>query len=423
MREPHGPALAARQFAVEGNALTVGGLAVSEIAKAVGTPLFIYDAAAMRTAHARLAAALGDGADVYYSVKANPAAGVISLFAARGCGMEIASVGEYRRVRAAGVAADRIIFAGPGKRASELEAVMREGIGEIHVESLEEIGRIGEIGDRLGVTVKASIRVNPVPRVQAGAMRMGGKATPFGFAEEDIGAAVDAILACPAMELVGVHVYGGTQILDADALVGQWQHAIEIAAAVAEMARRALHTIDLGGGLGVPYFAGEAELDLGRVAEAMPGLLAQLRGHRLLEQTRLIVEPGRYLTGPGGLYVMEINAVKRSRGSRFLVTDGGMHHHLAASGNLGQVIKRDYPVVAPARLEDAALAPATVVGPLCTPLDTLARDALLPDDLRAGDLVAVLQSGAYGPTASPAGFLGHPAPAEIIVDQGSFRPA
>lgn len=423
MPEPHSPAMAtaARHFGIDGSDLVVGGVPVREIAEAVGTPLYIYDAEGMRTACRRLAGALGGHADIHYSVKANPSPAVIALFASQGCGMEVASLGEYGRARGAGVAPGRILFAGPGKRPAELEEVIGDGIGEIHVESMEEIGRIEGIGTRLGRKVKVAIRVNPVPKVQAGAMRMGGKPTPFGFPEEELGEVVEAIEAASTMHLVGVHVYGGTQILDAGLLVAQWHHAVEVAAAVASMTGWPLETIDLGGGLGIPYFENEPELDLSVVAAAMPELAGKLRGDPLLAQARLIVEPGRYLTGPAGLYVMEINAVKQSRGARFLITDGGMHHHLAASGNLGQIIKRNYPIVAPAHIDAADLAPAMVVGPLCTPLDTLARDALLPRHLKAGDLVAVLQSGAYGLTASPVGFLSHPLPAEIMVDDGAFR--
>jgi diaminopimelate decarboxylase len=178
-----------------------------------------------------------------------------------------------------------------------------------------------------------------------------------------------------------------------------------------------MRSIDLGGGLGIPYHAGDEPLDLARVRRGLPALTQMKRAEPLLEDARVIVEPGRYLAGPGGLYVARVIASKLSRDTRFVVTDGGMHHHLAASGNLGQVIKRDYPVLAPARMNATNLQRSTVVGPLCTPLDTLARAAELPQ-LQAGDLVAVMQSGAYGLSASPTGFLSHPAPAEILVDNG-----
>lgn len=408
--------MARATFAVDGPDLLVGGVPVARIAAHTGTPAYIHDGGVMRRNFRALAAALGGFAEIYYSVKANPAPAIVRLFLEEGAGMEIASVGEFRTALAAGTPPERILFAGPGKGRHELEEVIEGGIGEIHIESYEEIARI----DAIGKPVKAAIRINPVPTVQAGAMRMGGKPTAFGFDEEDLGQALAALAAARNIELVGVHIYGGTQILDADALIGQWRHAITLASRVAAEIGRPLRTIDLGGGLGIPYYAGEAALDLDLVAAQVPALCALVRADPMLAETRLIVEPGRFLTGNAGIYVAQINTVKHSRGARFVVTDGGMHHHLAASGNLGQIIKRDYPVVAPARMDDADVSQAIVAGPLCTPLDTLARDTSLPA-LVAGDLIAILQSGAYGLTASPVHFLGHAEPVGVIAEDGRFE--
>lgn len=411
----HGYEFARNLFEVKGDDLHVGGLSVRSVVSEVGSPAYIYDAGQMRRAYRRLAATLDGFASIYYSAKANPAEPVIRLFIEEGAGIEIASLGEYRAAIAAGASPRRIIFAGPGKRRQELEAVIRDGIGEIHIEGVDEIERIRSIG----MPVRASIRINPVPSVQVGAMRMGGKATAFGFDEEDLEAAVATIASTPNIELTGVHVYGGTQILDAAALIGGWRHAIDLAGRVARMTGRKLTTIDLGGGLGIPYYSGDRPLDLDKVAAAIPELTALMKSEPLLADAQVIVEPGRFLTGEAGVYVSEVNAVKQSRGVRFLVLEGGMNHHLAASGNLGQVIKRNYPVVAPAHMTRAPDLPATVVGPLCTPLDTLARDTGLPD-LRSGELVAVLQSGAYGLTASPVNFLSHPRPSEVLVENGKI---
>lgn len=416
-KAPHGPQMARDLFAVEGADLMVGGVSVRSIVETVGSPVFVYDGAVMRRSYRALADALGGFADIHYSVKANPAERIIGLFLDEGAGVEIASLGEYRAARNAGAAADRILFAGPGKRKSELDAVIGEGIGEIHLESLEEIERIEAISARLGKRVKAGLRINPVADAQAGAMRMGGKPTAFGFCEEELDDVLARLAGSAHIEIVGIHVYGGTQILDAAALLNQWRHAIRIAGTVAAQLARPLETIDLGGGLGIPYYAGEKSLDLDAVKSGLPELSSVLHADALLRHARIVVEPGRSIAGPGGIYVVEVNSVKQVRGTRFVITDGGMHHHLAASGNLGQIIKRDFPIVAAAQLDDVELAPATVVGPLCTPLDTLARDALLPR-LEAGDLIAVLQSGAYGPSASPGNFLSHPAAIEVLVEDG-----
>ena len=410
----------AEHFAVAGPDLLVGGVPVREIAAAAGTPAFIYDGGVMRRAYRSLARVLDGFAVIHYSVKANPAPAVIRLFLDEGAGVEIASIGEYRLARAAGAAAGSMLFAGPAKRIAELEEVIADGIGEIHLESHEEIERVAAIGRRLRRAVPSSIRVNPVASAQAGAMRMGGKPTAFGFDEEDLDAVIAAVMKAGQIELAGVHLFVGTQILDVEALVSQWRHGIGVAARVAARVGKPLKTIDLGGGLGIPYFPGERALDLSLVAAEVRALKELVKSEPLLEDARVVVEPGRYLVGPAGVYVVEVNSVKRSRGTRFIVTNGGMHHHLAASGNLGQVIKRDYPIVAPARMDAAGKSPATVTGPLCTPLDTLARSASLPE-LAAGDLVAVLQSGAYGLTASPGRFLSHPAPAEVLVEDGKVQ--
>jgi diaminopimelate decarboxylase len=417
---PLAETLVARHFRVEGADLQVGGLSVRELVARHGSPLFIYDGGVMRASFRELAQALRGFAQIHYSVKANPAPAIIRLFAAEGAGAEIASIGEYRAARAAGVVPDRILFAGPAKRVSELEAVIADGIGEIHIESYEEIARVAAISDRLDRSVPVAIRVNPVAAAQGGAMRMGGRPAPFGFDEEDLPNVVAAVRHHGRLQLRGVHLFAGTQILEAEVLLAQWRHAIDVAGRVAAMAGGPLHTIDLGGGLGIPYFHGDGALDLSRIAQQVPELRRLLLADPLIADARLIVEPGRFLAGPGGIYVVAVNAAKTSRGTRFLVTDGGMHHHLAASGNLGQIIKRDYPIVAPAHMDLVERSPATVVGPLCTPLDTLARKSELPA-LAAGDLIAVLQSGAYGRSASPSGFLSQPAAGEILVEDGKVE--
>jgi diaminopimelate decarboxylase len=385
------------------------------LAARYGTPLYLYDASVLRQSYRSLAEAVGLLAEIYYSIKANPQPEVARVFVEMGAGVEIASVGEYERALQAGCPPHRILFAGPGKTDDELERVVAGGVGEIHVESMAEIDRLGAVTRRLGQRVAVSLRVNPVAAGQGGAMLMGGRPSPFGIDEEDFLAAADRVAGHASLELKGVHLFAGTQILDAEVLGRQWAHGLDVARRLAAHIGRPLATIDLGGGLGIPYFAGERSLDLPRLAAIAAELRAQLSADALLAQARVIVEPGRFLAGPAGAYLTRVTDVKTSRGTRFVVVDGGMHHHLAASGNLGQVVKRDYPIVAVGHPEDAPRSPATVVGPLCTPLDTLARKAELPD-LAPGDLVAVLQSGAYGLSASPTEFLSRQLPVEVLVD-------
>ncbi|MEM8948031.1 MAG: type III PLP-dependent enzyme [Pseudomonadota bacterium] len=411
-------ALVAEHFGRKDGTLMIGGVAVGDLAERFGTPLFVYDAGIFRRNLQRLRHAVGARVDVHYSVKANPNPDVISLFAAEGAGLEIASAAEYLRAIKAGGTPERIVFAGPGKGADELDFVIERGIGEIHLETDIELETVAEIGERQGLTVPVGLRVNPAAAAQGGAMRMGGKPAPFGFDEERLPDMIAEVRRRPTLDFKGIHLFAGTQILDADVLATQWRHGLELAVRLQEELGVSIETIDLGGGLGVPYFKGEQSLDLARLEILAKPLFAAVA--ESLPDTRIILEPGRYMTANAGVYLARTRAVKHSREQIYAVIDGGMHHHLAASGNLGQVIKKDYPILLAERLDAAPEITASVVGPLCTPLDTLGRKVALPMP-ETGDLVAVLQSGAYGLSASPVGFLSHPMPAEVLADQGEAR--
>ncbi len=409
--------LVADAFPARGGEMTVGGVAVSELASAHGTPLYVYDAALLRGRLALLRAHLPPRIDVYFSIKANPNPSIARLFVEGGAGLEIASGAEYLRARAAGAPPERILFAGPGKSPEELSLVVRRGIGEIHVESEQEIDHLARLAGWLGRRIDVAVRVNPSAAASGGAMRMGGQPAPFGFDEERLDEVIALVRGRRGLRFSGIHMFAGTQILDAEVLVGQWRHAFEVGVRAAAISGEPLSTLDLGGGLGIPYFANESELDLAAMRRGADALLDELGSHEALATARVVVEPGRFLAGPGGVYLARARAVKRSRDKAFVVLDGGMHHHLAASGNLGQVIKRDYPVVNASRAGEEATMEATLVGPLCTPLDTLARQAMLAE-VSEGDLVAILQSGAYGLTASPVGFLSQPMAAEVLAEGG-----
>jgi diaminopimelate decarboxylase len=249
-------------------------------------------------------------------------------------------------------------------------------------------------------------------------MRMGGKPAPFGVDEENLDEVLDILLGTPTIEFRGLHLFTGTQVLDYAVLAKQYRHGLAVARRVAARVGHPLHTLDFGGGLGIPYFPGETELDMTKLREELRGVMAEIAGDPLLAGTGFLVEPGRYLVGEAGVYVTRINDIKVSRGKTFYIVDGGMNHHLAASGNLGQVIKRNFPIAVVNRLGDGSTHAVDVVGPLCTPLDTLAREVTV-SRAEVGDLVGIFQSGAYGLTASPVGFLSHSTPAEVLVGQGA----
>jgi len=412
--------LIARHFAVTDGELRVGRVPVSALAERYGTPVYVYDAGVLDRKWRLLREALTGEFTIAYSVKANPNPALIEHFLGKPCDLEIASAGEFHAALQAGCPPSRILFAGPGKTDPELELVLKEGIGEIHAESLGEIQRIGAITDRLAVQAPVAIRVKPEATAQGGAMRMGGKPAPFGIDEEALDPALDALLSTPSIEFHGVHLFAGTQILDHTVLAAQYRKGFEIAERIAGRAGKPLRTVDFGGGLGIPYFEGERELDMEGLGREVRSLMAEARAQFAFSGTRFVVEPGRYLVGEAGIYVARVIDVKVSRGKRFLIVDGGMNHHLAASGNLGQVIKRNFPIGIVNGLDRPSIGPVDVVGPLCTPLDTLARDVRLPE-ARPGDLIGIFQSGAYGRSASPLSFLSHPTPPEVLVSDGTDR--
>jgi diaminopimelate decarboxylase len=411
----HALEVVARHFAISRGELRVGGVHVSELAGRFGTPLFVYDRAVLDAQWSLLRSTYPPEFSICYSVKANPNPAILRHFLDKGAGLEIASAGEFHQARAAGCPPDRLLFAGPGKTEAELELVLGQGIGEIHAESVTEIERLARIAGRLDVTAAVALRVNPTSEAEGGALRMGGKPTPFGIDEEVAEEVLDRVLASPRLEFRGVHLFAGTQILDAAVLIRQYRKGLEIARRLARRAGRPLATVDFGGGLGVPYFAADHALDTTKLREGLAGLMADVADEPLLAGTRLLIEPGRFLAAPAGVYVTRVTDVKVSRGKKFVVLDGGMNHHLAASGNLGQVIRRNFPVAVLNRLDDTRREVVDVVGPLCTPLDTLARD-LSSAPAEVGDLVGVFQSGAYARSASPLNFLSHPSPPEVMVD-------
>jgi len=407
--------LIAKYFHVSRDSLVIGGLPIEEIAAEVGTPAYIYDKAILNLKYDALRTALPISFCICYSIKANPCRAVVRHFLSRGCGIEIASAGEFTKASQAGCPPEHMLFAGPGKTTSELEFVLAHRIGEIHVESLTEARRIAEICRRLGARAQIALRINPIGDIEGGAMRMGGRPSPFGIDEENLEQAVNEMLALPEIDLCAIHLFTGTQILDSSILITQYRHGLELARRVARRVGRPLKTLDFGGGLGIPYFQHETELDLDALRIGLAALWHEVDADPNFAGTRFLVEPGRFLVGEAGIYLTRIIDIKVSRGKKFVIVDGGMHHHLAASGNLGQTIKRNYPIGILNKLGASPEEAVEIVGPLCTPLDTLGRNVRLPH-AEIGDLVGIFQSGAYGRSASPLAFLSHPHPPEMFID-------
>jgi diaminopimelate decarboxylase len=350
-------------------------------------------------------------------VKANPNQAILEHFVAQGCGLEVASAGELSRALKAGCPPEKILFAGPGKTEAELQFAVSHHVGEIHVESLREAERLEAICCRLETRARIAVRVNPSADVQGGAMRMGGKPAPFGIDEEKLDDVLEYLLAKRQFEFRGIHLFIGTEILDYATLLSQYRRGLVIARHVTMRTQRPLNTVDFGGGLGIPYFDSDGELDMESFSRALGEMMLEVRSDSRFAGTKFMIEPGRFLVGEAGVYIARVNDIKISRGKKFLILDGGMNHHLAASGNLGQVIRRNFPVTIINKLNNREHEIVDVVGPLCTPLDTVARNLDAPE-ASVGDLIAIFQSGAYGLTASPVNFLSHKIPAEVWISDG-----
>ena len=395
---------------VDGN-LVVGGIALPRLAQRVGaTPFYAYDRALLSARVAEVRRQLPADLHVHYSMKANPMPALVQHMAGLVDGIDVASAGEMKVALDTGMAPEHISFAGPGKRDAELLQAVAAGVC-VHVESERELQALARMGDATGLAPRVVLRVNPDFELKGSGMRMGGGAKQFGIDAEDAPRAL-ALAATLGLDILGFHVFGGSQSLKPEAIVQAQAQTVALMLRLAGASRDPVRLLNLGGGFGIPYFPGEQPLDLAPVGAALEQALPALRA--ALPQARLAIELGRYLVGEAGVYVARVIDRKVSRGQVFLVTDGGLHHHLAASGNFGQVIRKNYPVAIGNRMDAAERAPQSVVGPLCTPLDLLAERMELPL-AEVGDLVVVFQSGAYGRSASPQGFLSHPEVVEVLV--------
>ncbi|MDB5692896.1 MAG: pyridoxal-dependent decarboxylase, exosortase system-associated [Alphaproteobacteria bacterium] len=402
------------EFQAEAGVLAIGGRRADALAEeAGGTPLFVYDFEMVRRRVECFRSAFR-GINLHYAIKANTYSPLLKVIEKIVDGLDVASEGEMHAALAAGADAADISFAGPGKTDAELEAAIDAGV-TLNLESEGEAERALGIARRRGRRARLAIRVNPDFEIRGSGMRMGGGAKPFGVDAERVPALVRRLVEAEA-DWRGFHIFAGSQALDADALIEAQRATIALAAALAERAGHAPPLVNLGGGFGIPYFAGERPLDIEKVAASLHEALAARP--KILADSGFAIELGRWLVGEAGVYLTRIVDRKQSHGKPFLVVDGGMHHQLAASGNFGQVVRRNYPVTIATRFGAAPEEEATIVGCLCTPLDRLGDDVMLPR-AEIGDLVAVFLAGAYGLSASPQAFLGHRPALEMLVGTGN----
>lgn len=399
------------QFAVDNGELHLGGLPLSRLAARIGrTPFYAYDRKLLTARVADLRAMLPAGVKLHYAVKANPMPALVAHMAGLVDGLDVASAGELAVALDAGADPREISFAGPGKTDAELAQAVAAGI-LVNVESWRELPVLAQASQALGLPARVAVRVNPDFELKSSGMKMGGGPKPFGVDAEQVPALLAEIGRC-GLAFEGFHLFAGSQNLKAEALVEAQQKSYALALQLAAEAPSAVKFLNLGGGFGIPYFPGESRLELAPIAANLAAIADDAA--QRLPGAALVIELGRYLVGEAGIYVCRILDRKVSRGQIYLVTDGGLHHHLSASGNFGQVLRKNYPIAIGNRMHADTQETVSVVGPLCTPLDLIAERMALPL-ATAGDLVVVFQSGAYGASASPQGFLSHPEVAQALV--------
>ena len=390
--------------------LIAGRYAADVVAIAGGSPCYVYDRGATTETVLALRQAMPQALSLHYAIKANPMPALVDHMACLLDGLDVASLGEMQVALASGMDVEHISFAGPAKQAVELAAAVAAGI-TLNVESVLELERLVAIAAEQGRKARVAIRVNPDFELKTSGMKMGGGPKPFGIDAE----AVPGILASmnlERLEFCGFHIFSGSQNLQAEALIDAHNKTFELASRLANSSPVAVKKVNIGGGFGIPYFPGDPRLELDGVAANLEDLMA--RRDPILAQAEIIMELGRYLVGEAGYYICQITDIKESRGRVYLMTDGGLHHHLSNSGNFGQVIRKNYPVVLADKISDEHCVDVDIAGPLCTPLDIVAARVELPR-AEVGDYVVVLQSGAYGASASPQGFLSHPAVRELLL--------
>ena len=399
------------QFSLNEDCLQIGGMPLTRLAQRVGTtPFYAYDRQLITERVALLRNLLPAEIQIHYAMKANPMPAVVQHLATLVDGIDVASAGELRVALDTPILPDQISFAGPGKKDSELSCAIAAGI-TLNMESEQEMERIANLGQNLDICPRVAIRVNPDFELKSSGMKMSGGPKQFGVDAERVPSMLSR---CNKLKLdfEGFHIFCGSQNLNAAAIQEAQEKTIQLGLRLAKHAPDSVRLLNIGGGFGVPYFPGEKSLDLISVCKNLNRLIEETK--KYLSDTKIAIELGRYLVAEAGIYVCQVLERKISRERIFIVTDGGLHHHLAASGNFGQVIRKNYPVIVGNKVMGNERESVSVVGPLCTPLDLLADEVeMAKADI--GDLIVVFQSGAYGLTASPTAFLNHPAPVEVLV--------
>ena len=398
-------------FPTKDQELLIGGVPLTQLTQRIGqSPFYAYDRKILTQRVTELRKQMPTDLKIHYAMKANPMPALVQHMASIVDGFDLASAREMQTALNTLMPAQHISMAGPGKRPEELSQAIAAEI-TINIESAHELETIAKIANQSGIQAHVAVRINPAFELKSSGMKMGGGPKQFGIDEEQLPAILKRIKTFN-LDFIGFHIYSGSQNLKAESIIEAQQKSLHLADKLSEYCPSPIKKLNLGGGYGIPYFPGETPLDTQQVGEALDKAMRQFKSTH--SDSEIIIELGRYLVGEAGLYICQVIDKKKSRGQTYLVVNGGLHHHLAASGNFGQVIRKNYPVAIGNKMKNSDMETVNIVGPLCTPLDILADKMQLPK-AEIGDFVVVYQSGAYGYSASPHQFLSQPECVEVIL--------
>ena len=398
----------------QGTELHLGGIAVSQLVRKYGEPMYVYDAEVMESHYRKVRAAVPEEIEVLYSMKANPNVSVVAALERLVQGVEVSSLRELHVAQRAGFSADRIIFVGPSKTEAELRAAISTKISCLVIESEDELHRSDRIAAELGQKIQVALRINPAFDSTGSRLKMGGSARQFGIDEEVIAEVINRARSLKNVSISGIHVYLGTRILDHEVAWRNTSYVLELGRRLQTELGLEMRFIDFGGGLGVPYFTGENYFDIERFGLEFREFFGPYR--KSMGRTRFVMELGRYLVAESGVYVTRVQYVKTSRGQKFVLVTGGLNHHQATT-SVGTLVKNHFPIEILNKMNAEKTEEVTICGPLCTPTDVLGKSVKMAE-VEPGDLIGILRSGAYGLSASPIKFLSHDHPVEVIVYKG-----
>lgn len=399
---------------VRDGVLCAGDFSCEQLALKFGEPIFVFDGDTIAQQVSRLRSVLPPNMELMYSMKANPNISITSLLGSMVDGLEVSSIGELYLASCAGITPNRIIFVGPAKSDEELREALLSRIACLVVESESELEKVSDLAQELQITVRTALRVNPEIDGPGPKLRMGGAPRQFGIDESEILAVLERAMLLPNLKICGLHAYVGTRILDAHAVAENTRAIVKLACRLQREAGVRFDFVDVGGGLGVSYYADETELDLDLLGEELQAIARWF--HSVMPATRLVMELGRFLVAGSGIYLARVRYIKSSRGLKYALLGGGMNHMMAATG-AGSLVRQNFSLLIANKADRPTTEIVNICGPLCTPQDVLGKGAEVPE-IVPGDLVAIRNAGAYGLTASPSDFLSHPRPAEVMVWRG-----